>query len=91
MSSASVEHRSKQQHNEMDSNVESESKEEGIEIRTLKPFAFGSNVGHGVALEALTLSPYAFFGEIAAPEALIVSDLPTCLVNQIINRITLIK
>lgn len=39
---------------------------------TLEPWAFGSRIGQGIALEVVTLSPYAFFTEIMMPEALVV-------------------
>lgn len=47
--------------------------EEHTPFRTFEPFAFLTGFGQGVALEFVTLSPYAFFSEIMLPEALTVS------------------
>jgi hypothetical protein len=47
----------------------------------LKPGAFTARIGQGVALEVVTLSPFAFFSEVLFPEALLVSFWVEILIN----------
>jgi hypothetical protein len=42
-------------------------------FHTFVPGAFTARIGQGIALEVVTLSPYAFYSEVLFPEALTVS------------------